>query len=238
MLNRFFTKKFWLRVLKILIGAFAVLLLWVILLKWIPIYFTPTMFFRSMEAYFAGKDSKIYYEWVNYSQVSDFMKVAVVASEDQRFPTHSGIDFAAVQVALDESKKTGKTRGASTISQQVAKNVFLWQGGGWFRKGLEVPLTYLIELIWGKQRILEVYLNIAETGPQTFGVQAAAKRFYKKPAKNLNAYEAATIAAVLPNPQNWLIQQPNGIVIYRRNHTLYQMQLLGGYQYLQNLRKF
>jgi monofunctional glycosyltransferase len=231
-------KKLLLKSFKILGGFFGIILLWVIILKWLPIFFTPTMFFRSWENYFAGKDAKIYYEWVSYSQISDYAKIAVVASEDQRFPTHTGIDFAAMQVAIDEGKKTGRQRGASTISQQVAKNVFLWQGGGYFRKALEVPFTYLIELIWGKQRILEVYLNIAETGPQTFGIQAAAKRFYKKTAKNLNPYEAATIVAVLPSPNNWLAAKPNGLVIYRRNHILYQMQMLGGYSYIQNLRKF
>ncbi len=231
-------KKLFFKSLKVLAWVLGIVLLWVIVLKWLPIWFTPTMFFRSWENYFAGKDSRIYYEWVSYAHISDHAKVAVVASEDQRFPTHSGIDFAAIQVALDEGKKTGRRRGASTISQQVAKNVFLWQGGGYFRKALEVPFTYLIELIWGKQRILEVYLNIAETGPQTFGVQAAAKRYFKKTAQNLNIYEAATIAAVLPSPNNWLINQPNGFVIWRRNHTIYQMQLLGGISYLQNLRKF
>jgi monofunctional glycosyltransferase len=216
----------------------GILLVWIILLKWIPIAFTPTMFFRSTEAYFKGEDTKIYYDWVSYHEISDHIKVAVVASEDQRFPSHIGLDFGAIREAMNENKATGRTRGASTISQQVAKNVFLWQGGGYVRKALEVPLTFLIELIWGKQRILEVYLNIAEMGPQTFGVQAASKRYFRKNAKHLSPQEAALITAVLPSPRKMLIQAPNGLVLWRQGHILRQMQLLGGYSYLQNLRRF
>ena len=225
-------------IFKFFLGFMLFMLLWVIVLKWAPVLFTPTMFFRSMEAYFEGKDTKIYYEWASYSEISDYAKVAVVASEDQRFPTHTGIDFAAVDQAMKENKVRKKARGASTISQQVAKNVFLWQGGGMFRKAMEVPLTYLIEIIWGKQRILEVYLNIAELGPQTFGVQAASKRFFKKSAKNINIYEAATLAAVLPNPRVYSAQYPGAYVQVRRNQIIYQMNLLGGYNYLKGLRGF
>ncbi|GAB4402043.1 MAG: monofunctional biosynthetic peptidoglycan transglycosylase [Microscillaceae bacterium] len=217
---------------------FGGLLLLILLYKFVPVPFTPTMLFRSLEAWAQGKDARIYYQWVSYENIADPVKVAVVASEDQRFPQHGGLDFAAIRQAMEENKRRLKPRGASTISQQVAKNVFLWQGGGYFRKALEVPITYLIEWIWGKQRILEVYLNVAEMGPQTFGVQAAAKKMLNKNAASLGALEAARIAAVLPNPKNYLIHQPNGIVIYRQNHILYQMQLLGGISYLKNLRKF
>jgi monofunctional glycosyltransferase len=230
------------RLLRFMLWIMGITFLWVLLLKWIPVFFTPTMFFRSMEAWAEGKDARIYYEWVNYSQISDHVKVAVVASEDQRFPQHTGIDFAAIEVAIEENKLRKKMgynpRGASTISQQVAKNVFLWQGGGYFRKALEVPLTYLIEILWGKQRILEVYLNIAEMGNQTFGIQAVARRHLKKSASQITAYDAAAIAAVLPNPRQYSIQIPSPYIQMRSGQILYQMRLLGGYDYLKNLRKF
>ncbi len=230
----------WLRILrflgKCLLGVLGTLLVLIILLKWIPVLFTPTMFFDSMSAWWQGKDARIYYEWRSYEAISDHVKIAVVASEDQRFPTHGGLDFEAIKQAMEENKTRGRRRGASTISQQVAKNVFLWQGGGYVRKAMEVPLTYLIEWIWGKKRILEVYLNIAEMGPQTYGVQAASKRFYQKNANALTQIEAARIAAVLPNPKMYLIQAPNGIVIFRQNHTLNQMWLMGGFSYLKDLK--
>ncbi|NJO00491.1 MAG: monofunctional biosynthetic peptidoglycan transglycosylase [Bacteroidia bacterium] len=216
----------------------GLVLLWVILLKFIPVPFTLTMFFQSMNAYWKGEDPHIYYEWVSYGNISDHVKVAVVASEDQRFPTHSGIDFAAVAQAIKENQSRKRPRGASTISQQVAKNVFLWQGGGFIRKALEIPFTYLIELIWGKQRILEVYLNIAEMGPQIFGVQAASIRFFNKRARQLAPVEAATLAAVLPNPKVYSARQPSWYIIQRRGQIMYQMQMLGGYQYLKDLRRF
>lgn len=235
-------KKIFLRGTQIFLGSFLLLLLWIFLLKFIPIYWTPTMFFRSTEAYFDGKDSRIYYEWASYEDISAHIKVAVVASEDQRFPTHGGIDWKAVESVMEENKKRKakgmSIRGASTISQQVAKNVFLWQGKGWTRyprKALEVPLTYLIEWIWGKERILEVYLNIIEVGPQTFGVQGAARRYFKKDAETLTQSEAALIAAVLPNPRKYLITNPNRVAIFRQNHVLRQMRLLGGFNYLKDL---
>ncbi len=223
---------------KAMLWTLGITLLLVIVLKWMPILFTPTMLFRSMGAWLQGEDAHIYYEWVSYENMADHVKVAVVASEDQRFPQHFGLDFAAIKQAMEENKYRKRRRGASTISQQVAKNVFLWQGGGFFRKALEVPLTYLIEIIWGKQRILEVYLNIAEMGPQTFGVQAASKRYFGKTAQNLNVVEAATLAAVLPSPQNYSAQNPSYFVTQRRGQIMYQMQLLGGFSYLKDLRKF
>lgn len=211
---------------------------WALLLKFLPVFFTPTMFFRSMGALIKGEDSRIYYQWTSYRNISKEMPLAVVASEDQRFPQHTGIDFLAVAKAIKERSSSGRARGASTISQQVAKNVFLWQGGGWFRKALEAYFTYLIELLWGKQRILEVYLNVAEMGKQTFGVQAAAKRFFKKNASQLNVYEAATLAAVLPSPLRMSAQYPSNYILIRRNQIVYQMQMLGGPVYLQGLRRF
>ncbi|EAY26505.1 monofunctional biosynthetic peptidoglycan transglycosylase [Microscilla marina] len=210
-------------------------LFFVVFFKFVPVGYTSTMFYRSMHALFTGKDATIHYTWVSYENIADPVKVAVVASEDQRFPTHHGIDWTALKVARKQH------RGGSTISQQVAKNVFLWQGfkyDRYLRKALEVPITYLIELIWGKQRILEVYLNIIEVGPRTFGVQKAAQRYFRKNAKKITAAEAALIAAVLPNPRKYLILNPSGTVRLRQRHTLYQMRLLGGASYLEGLRKF
>jgi monofunctional biosynthetic peptidoglycan transglycosylase len=183
-----------------------------------------------------GKSGVIYYQWASYDEISDAVKIAVIASEDQRFPKHNGIDFEAIKVAMQENKNNKTKRGASTISQQVAKNVFLWQGGGYFRKALEVPITYIIEFVWGKKRILEVYLNIAEMAPQTFGIQATSKRIFKKKAKQLNNFEGATIAAVLPSPNKWWNGAYGGIVNFRRQHTLYQMQMMGGALYIKDIR--
>ncbi len=226
-----------LKIIGVLIG---VLLLNVIWLKYMPVMFTSTMLSRSLEAIGKGKSGVIYYEWAHYEQISEHIKVAVVASEDQRFPTHTGLDFEAIKEAQKDNEMREKMkmpkRGGSTISQQVAKNVFLWQGGGLFRKALEVPITYLIEFVWGKKRILEVYLNIAEMGESTFGVAAASKRLLNKPAHTLLPAEGARLAAVLPNPRKFSAQNPTYEVLWRQNHILYQMQLLGGYSYLQNMR--
>lgn len=216
----------------------AFTIFWVILLKWIPIWCTPTMFFRSAEAYFKGEDTKIYYEWVHYNAISTHARIAVVASEDQRFPSHFGLDFIAIAKAMEENKRRERPRGASTITQQVVKNVFLWQGGGMWRKALEVPFVYLVEIIWGKQRILEVYLNVAEMGPQTFGIQAASKRFFHKKAGQLTTQQAAILAAVLPSPRRLSAQKPSPYVIQRSRQIMYQMRMLGGYEYISQLRSF
>ena len=210
----------------------------VIIFKWMPIPFTPTMFFRSLQAYVQGQDTRVFYDWASYSQISKHAKIAVVASEDQRFPNHFGIDIRAVAQVIEEYQERGRIRGGSTISQQVAKNVFLWQGGGFIRKILEIPYTLFIELIWGKQRILEVYLNIAEMGPQTFGVKAASIRYFRKMPSQLTASEAATLAAVLPNPLRRSAQYPSAYVNRRNQQIQYQMHLLGGFAYIKNLRKF
>lgn len=224
---------FGLKVFGILFGLLALNMIW---LRFMPVMFTSTMLSRSIEAVGKGESPVIYYEWVNYNQISEHIKIAVVASEDQRFPTHGGIDWEAVKVAVEENKTNKIKRGASTITQQVAKNVFLWQGGGWFRKALEVPITYMIEWIWGKKRILEVYLNIAEMGERTFGVEAASKRFLGKKSAALLPAEGARLAAVLPNPRIYTVKNPSYIVLQKQNTILYWIQLLGGYGYLQNIK--
>ncbi|MES2517468.1 MAG: monofunctional biosynthetic peptidoglycan transglycosylase [Bacteroidota bacterium] len=204
----------------------------VILLKFVPVWITPTMIDRKITALFNGRDSEIHSDWEPYSNISKEAALAVVASEDQLFPQHYGFDFGAMWGAFRHNLKGKKIKGASTISQQVAKNVFLWQGRSYIRKVLEVYFTFLIEIIWGKERILEVYLNVAETGKMTFGVEAASLRFYGHNANSLSRTEAARIAAVLPSPNRFSIANPSGYVQRRTNFIVRQMRGLGGKAYL------
>jgi monofunctional glycosyltransferase len=218
---------------KLFLYFMIISVLWVIVLKVVPVWVTPHMIGRKIEAAREGEKTKIYHDWESYENISKEAALAVVASEDQNFPTHWGFDFDAMTDALTENRK--RTRGASTISQQVAKNVFLWHGRSYIRKALEAYFTLLIELIWGKERILEVYLNVAETGKMTFGVEAAAQRFYGKSAKNLTRLEAARIAAVLPNPIRFSIKNPSSYVLGRASKISRQMRALGGQSYIANL---
>lgn len=166
-------------------------------------------------------------QWVPWEQISPAAKLAVIAAEDQRFAVHPGIDFRAVGKAIEHNRDGGSTRGASTISQQLAKNLFLWPGRSWFRKGLETGYTLLIELLWSKRRILEVYLNVAEFGPGVYGVEAASNRYYRKSAANLTHHEAALLAAVLPNPKRRTVVSPSLYVQNRAEWIRGQMQQLG-----------
>ena len=173
--------------------------------------------------------------WVSLDNISPHLQIAAVAAEDQKFPVHYGFDLKAIQLAL-EKNKTGKTlRGASTITQQVAKNVFLWPKKSLLRKGLEAYFALLIETLWPKWRILEVYLNVAEFGPNIFGAQNAAFMHYKKSALQLTQYEASTLAAVLPNPHTMHASQPSEYVQLRTLHIEEQIKLLGGSTYLKSI---
>lgn len=167
---------------------------------------------------------------LSLDEMSKAAKLAVIASEDQLFPDHNGFDIKGIERALafNKKKKGKKIRGASTISQQVAKNVFLWQGRSWFRKGLEVYFTFMIELVWSKQRILEVYLNEAEMGKGIFGIEAAAKKYFKKPASRLTRTEAAMIAASLPNPVRYSVKPASAYVSRKYPWVLRQMNNLDG----------
>ncbi len=183
-------------IFRLLIGFIVLSFLWVLALKWINP--TTTLLMKSRE----GKTQDgIVKEWVPITQISRNMQLAVICGEDQNYCQHSGFDFKAIKAAAEHNIKGGKKRGASTISQQTAKNVFLWEGRSWIRKGLEVWFTALIELVWGKERIMEVYLNVIETGDGLFGVEAAAKSYYRTTAAKLNAGQAARIAGLLPCPQ-------------------------------------
>lgn len=161
--------------------------------------------------------------------MSPNIRLAVMASEDQLFPDHNGFDIKSIKKALESNKKkTKRIRGASTISQQVAKNVFLWQGRSWFRKGLEVYFTFMIEVFWSKERILEMYLNVAEMGKGIFGVEAASRAYFKKSAQKLTRTEAAMIAACLPNPKKYVVQPPSRYITRRYPWILNQMNNLEG----------
>ena len=168
-------------------------------------------------------------DYVGYDDMGSNIKLAVIASEDQQFPDHDGFDIKAIKLAMKYNKRhPNKVRGASTISQQVAKNIFLYQGGGFLRKGIEVFFTFSIEGLWTKRTILERYLNVAEMGPGIFGVQAAAKKYFNKNAKDLTAAEAAQIAACLPNPKRFTVKPLSGYVASRYDNIMRQMSNLSG----------
>jgi len=175
----------------------------VLLFKFVPVPFTPLMAIRAIEQKMDGKEMRSSHDWVPIEEISTNLQKAVIASEDGNFLTHSGFDFKAIEKAYESNQKGKKVKGGSTISQQTAKNVFLWQGRSYLRKGLEAYFTVLIELIWSKERIMEVYLNSIEMGDGVYGAQAASKHWYHKDAKNLSRIEAAGIAAILPNPRKF-----------------------------------
>lgn len=213
-----------LRVLGLLVAGPPVL---VLLLRWVD---PPTSAFivqRQIELWRAGSSQRVAHEWVDWQALSPALPLAVVAAEDQRFPQHYGFDLGAIAEAVQDGADGGRVRGASTISQQVAKNLFLWPGRSWVRKGLEAYLTVLIELAWPKRRILEVYLNIAQFGDNVFGVGAAGPRFFDRPPRQLDAYRAALLAAVLPNPIRLRVEAPSPYVYGRAAWIRAQMLQLG-----------
>lgn len=175
------------------------------------------------------------HRWVDWAAISAQAKIAVMAAEDQKFPEHDGFDFKSINKALEERESGRRVRGASTISQQVAKNLFLWPGQSWLRKGLEAYFTLLIEVLWPKQRILEVYLNVAEFGKGVFGVGAASDAYFRKSAAKLDAYDAALLAAVLPNPKRMRVNAPSRYVKSRQAWIVAQMRRLGGVELLKKL---
>lgn len=195
----------------------------VILLRWIPIPVTPLMLIRCVEQVADGKKLKLKKDWESLENISPNMQLAVVCSEDQNFVHHYGFDIDAIDKAMDYNQKHKKKRGASTISQQTAKNVFLWPGRSWVRKGLEVYFTFLIETLWSKERIMEVYLNVIETGNGIYGAQASAQLFFKKDANSLSKREAALIAAVLPNPRKYSATNPSDYIRNRQAWIINQM---------------
>ena len=177
----------------------------------------------------------IAYEWFSYDDISKEMAISVVAAEDQNFPFHFGFDFEQINKALKQYEHGRKLRGASTITQQVAKNLFLWEGRSFIRKGLEAYFTLLIELFWSKERILEVYLNIIELGDMIFGVGAASQIFYKEHPGRLTRNQSALIAAIIPNPKRFSVKKPTFYILQRKNWIRNQISSLGGVSYLKDL---
>ncbi|HZR37292.1 MAG TPA: monofunctional biosynthetic peptidoglycan transglycosylase [Nevskia sp.] len=217
----------WLLLAPLSLLAFDLLL--VLLLRWVP---PPTT------AFMLSADIRpVHQQWVPWERIAPAMRLAVVASEDQKFPDHHGFDFEAIDKALEQNqRRRGRhLHGASTISQQTAKNLFLWSGRSWLRKGLEACFTVQLEALWPKRRILEVYLNVARFGPDVYGVEEAARRYFGKPAARLDAHEAALLAAVLPSPERMHAGRPSAYVQDRADAVEEQMRLLGA-DYLDDLR--
>ena len=228
------------RLLKwLLVVLFAWLLLTatpVLLLRWLRPLTSAFMLEAQVAAWRAQQRSyHADFHWVSLEQISPHAAIAVIASEDQQFPFHGGFDLDSIREAVRESERGRRLRGASTISQQVAKNLFLWPRHSFVRKGLEAYFTVLIEALWPKERILEMYLNVAQFGNGIYGVEAAAERFWHKPARRLSSEESALLAAVLPNPLRLRADRPSRYVLSRRDWILDQMRMLGGPEYLRAL---
>lgn len=191
---------------------------------------------RQMQAWWLDEQNfGLHYEWTNWENISDYVKVAAITSEDQRFAEHWGIDLEQVQKAIEESRRGAELRGASTITQQTAKNLFLWPGQSFIRKGIEAYFAVLLELFWSKKRILEVYLNIAEFGDGVYGVAAAGKRYFNTNAANLRMEQSALMVTALPSPKRYNLASPSPYMIRRRNWNLQYMYYLGNKDYLKRL---
>lgn len=228
--------KLWQRVkvwiAKFLIAWLGIWLAGILLFSFLPVPFSAVMVERQLSAWLHGNfDYVAHSDWVSMDEISPWMALAVIASEDQKFPEHWGFDVAAIQSVLD-NEGDERMRGASTLSQQTAKNLFLWDGRSWVRKGLEAGLTVGIETVWTKRRILTVYLNIAELGNGVFGVEEASQRYFHKPASRLTMAEAALLAAVLPNPIRFRADAPSGYIRQRQQWIMRQMRQLGGEGFL------
>lgn len=216
---------------KTMLWFFGLSILSVVLFKWLPIPFTPLMVTRIIEFKLDGNDAIYSHKWVPLEDISSNLQKAVIASEDGNFLKHNGFDFEAMQKAFKNNNKGRRLKGGSTISQQTAKNVFLWQGRSYLRKGLEAYFTLLIELIWGKERIMEVYLNSIEMGNGVYGAQEAARHWYSKTATNLTPREAAGIAAILPNPRKYKASNSSSYINRRKDKIMRVMRHVGKIEY-------
>ncbi|MBR0573230.1 MULTISPECIES: monofunctional biosynthetic peptidoglycan transglycosylase [Pasteurellaceae] len=220
-----------------LISRFSVFFLTLIIFfSIVPVPYSAYMIEKKVTSLWDNKTYNIQYQWVNLENIAWQMQMAAIASEDQRFKEHYGIDFNAIQSALNHNQQSQKIRGASTISQQMVKNLFLWSDRSWIRKAMEIPLTFGVEAIWDKRRILEVYLNIAEFGNGIFGVEAASLRFFKKHANQLNIKEATLLAASLPNPHIFKVNKPGKIMRKKQRWIIKQIRNLGATEYLNQLK--
>jgi monofunctional biosynthetic peptidoglycan transglycosylase len=225
-------KSFFKRILKrIVVAFFASTILSVILLRFVPVYYTPLMFIRCCEQMKEGGELKLSHSWVSIDHMSPSMPVAVIASEDANFMRHHGFDYKAIEnAAIRNMKHPEKQKlGASTISQQTAKNVFLWPGRSWVRKGFEVYFTALIELFWSKQRIMEVYLNSIEMGEGIYGVEAVAQEHFGLSASQLSRAQCALIAATLPNPRRFSSKHPSAYIQKRQARIMKEMKFVSSF---------
>ncbi|AIR64073.1 monofunctional biosynthetic peptidoglycan transglycosylase [Cedecea neteri] len=221
--------------LKAVLAVLAVWFMGILVFRFVPVPFSAVMVERQFSAWFSGNFGYVAHsDWVSMDDISPCMGLAVIASEDQKFPEHWGFDTDAIEKALAHNERNdNRVRGASTLSQQTAKNLFLWDGRSWLRKGLEAGLTVGLETAWSKRRILTVYLNIAEFGEGVFGVEEASRRYFNKPASRLTPAEAALLAAVLPNPIRFKANAPSGYIRQRQQWILRQMRQLGGESFLE-----
>lgn len=226
MLKRIF-RLFW----KMAIWFFGLSILSVIIFRFVPVPFTPLMISRAIDFKMEGKDIIWSHDWISIEEMPKNIKKAVIASEDGKFLTHYGFDFEAIEKAIEHNEKGKRIRGGSTITQQTAKNVFLWQGRSFVRKGLEAYFTVLIEIFWSKERIMEVYLNSIEMGNGVYGIQAAAKHWYGKDAKDLKNREAAGIAAILPNPRKFKASNSSSYIERRKTRILKHMQYVENFDF-------
>lgn len=225
-------KTFWKKIKRILlwivVAFFASTILSVIVLRWVPVFFTPLMFIRVVQQVSDGKEMTMHHHWVPLEEISPSLPLAVMSSEDARFMEHHGFDYKAIEHAAIRNMKHPEKRkiGASTISQQTAKNVFLWPGRSWLRKGFEVYFTFLIELFWSKERIMEVYLNSIEMGEGIYGASAVAEWHFHKKASQLTREQCALIAATLPNPLRYNSAHPSAYVQKRQKRILHEMRFV------------
>ena len=210
----------------IVVAFFASTILSVVALRFFPVYFTPLMFIRCYEQVADGKDLKLSHHWVPLEKISPNLPRAVIASEDANFLKHHGFDYKAIEHAAKRNREHPEKRklGASTISQQTAKNVFLWPGRSWVRKGFEVYFTFMIELMWSKQRIMEVYLNSIEMGDGIYGADAVSEEHFNTTAQNLSKAQCALIAATLPNPRKFSSLHPSAYMLKRQARILREMR--------------
>jgi len=220
-------RRIWTIIWKTCLAFFVFSIALVLIYKWVPVPFTPLMFIRDVEQFKNDKGVVMEHDWVPLEEISPKLQLAVVCSEDQNYLKHFGVDWGAIQKAMKENDKGKRVRGASTITQQTAKNVFLWQGRSYLRKGLELWFTLLIEIFWSKERIMEVYLNSIEMGNGIYGAEAAAQHWFHKSAKKLSKDEAAAIAAILPNPLRFKANPASGYISGRKAWIKQQMNFWG-----------
>lgn len=231
--RRSFARRWLRRLLWILVAFVAITWLAVLVLRFMPPPTSAYMVERHIsEAWRGHRHFKLDYRWVPWKRIAPVAPLAMVAGEDQTFPFNHGFDIASIRSAIDVAEAGGRLRGASTITQQTARNLFLWSGGGFFRKGLEAYFTVLIDITWPKRRILEVYANIAELGDDIYGVEAASQTWFHEPASRLTSHQAALLAAVLPNPRGWHADHPSAYVQRRAVWIEQQMRQLGGVGYV------